>query len=215
MTLIWEKVLDYIRTASVIIWTFDRQAYNHIMLESLVLDTDSTRVCVREEYSSRVGLHKGSICFFTQNLLNPFFFFFCFCIWLLSVLRGHSFFSSPPQRPMTSWLLNPRFDILLFYLSSWERANISQSMLSAKQENYWYYFYNVFGMTRSLTGDWTWDLLHSKQDRAFITSLVWCPRLRIEPRTPHTWSQHSTTRLSRRGFFFFTPWFGLFTWELN
>ena len=132
------------------------------MLESLVLDTDSTRVCVREEYSSRVGLHTGSICFFIQNFLNPFFFFFFFCIWLLSVLRGHSFFSSPPQRPMTSWLLNPRFDILLFYLSSWERANISQSMLGAKQGNYWYYFYNVFGMTRSLTGDWTWNFPHSK-----------------------------------------------------
>ena len=35
-------------------------------------------------------------------------------------------------------------------------------MLSAKQENYWYHFYNVFGMTRSLTGDWTQDLPHSK-----------------------------------------------------
>ena len=35
-------------------------------------------------------------------------------------------------------------------------------MLSAKQGNYWYHFYNVFGMTRSLTGDWTRDLLHSK-----------------------------------------------------
>jgi len=28
-------------------------------------------------------------------------------------------------------------------------------MLSAKQGNYWYHFYNVFGMTQSLTGDWT------------------------------------------------------------
>ena len=36
------------------------------------------------------------------------------------------------------------------------------SMLSAKQWNYWYHFYNVFGMTRSLTGDWTRDLPHSK-----------------------------------------------------
>jgi len=26
-------------------------------------------------------------------------------------------------------------------------------MPSAKQGNYWYHFYNVFGMTRSLTGD--------------------------------------------------------------
>ena len=35
------------------------------------------------------------------------------------------------------------------------------SMLSAKQGNYWYHFYNVFGMTRSLTGNWTLDLPHS------------------------------------------------------
>ena len=35
------------------------------------------------------------------------------------------------------------------------------SMLSAKQGNYWYHFYKVFGMTRSLTGDWTLDLQHS------------------------------------------------------
>ena len=28
------------------------------------------------------------------------------------------------------------------------------SMFSAKQGHYWYHFYNVFGMTRSLTGDW-------------------------------------------------------------
>ena len=35
-------------------------------------------------------------------------------------------------------------------------------MLSAKQGNYWYHFYNVFGMTRSLAGDWTRDIPHSK-----------------------------------------------------
>ena len=36
------------------------------------------------------------------------------------------------------------------------------SMLSAKQGYYWYYVYSVFGMTQSLTGDWTRDLPHSK-----------------------------------------------------
>ena len=36
------------------------------------------------------------------------------------------------------------------------------SMLSAKQGNYLYHFYNVFGMTRSLTGDLTQDLPHWK-----------------------------------------------------
>ena len=35
-------------------------------------------------------------------------------------------------------------------------------MLSAKQGHYWYRSYNVFGMTRSLTGDWTRDLPHLK-----------------------------------------------------
>ena len=36
------------------------------------------------------------------------------------------------------------------------------SMLSAKQRNYWYHFYNDFGMTRVMTGDWTRDLPHLK-----------------------------------------------------
>jgi len=35
-------------------------------------------------------------------------------------------------------------------------------MSSAKQGHYWYHFYNVFGMTRSLTGDSTRDLPQSK-----------------------------------------------------
>ena len=48
------------------------------------------------------------------------------------------------------------------YINSSERASISLLMLSAKQGNYWYHFYNFFGMTRSLTGDWTRDLPHSK-----------------------------------------------------
>ena len=56
---------------------------------------------------------------------------------------------------------------LFTYLNSWERASISLSMLSAKQGNYWYHFYHVFG-----------------------------PWLGIEPGTSSTRSQHSTTRLS-------------------
>jgi len=35
-------------------------------------------------------------------------------------------------------------------------------MFSGKQGDYWYHFYNIFDMTRSLTGDWTRDLPHSK-----------------------------------------------------
>ena len=55
----------------------------------------------------------------------------------------------------------PRFYLLhLFsYLNSWERASIFSFECSVLNKGTtWYHFYNVFGMTRSLTGDWTWDL---------------------------------------------------------
>ena len=39
-------------------------------------------------------------CFGIVN--KRIFFFFFFSVRLVSVLRGHSVFSSPPQRPMTS-----------------------------------------------------------------------------------------------------------------
>ena len=74
---------------------------------------------------------------------------------LLSVLCGHLFFSSPPQRPMIS-----DFEVFLSQILSITFINpilILEKepvlVLSAKQGNYWYHFYNVFGMTRSLTGD--------------------------------------------------------------
>ena len=55
--------------------------------------------------------------------------FVVFSVRLLSVLRGHSGFSSPPQRPMTSdfeGFLYQILSITLFsYLNSWERASIS------------------------------------------------------------------------------------------
>ena len=51
---------------------------------------------------------------------------------------------------------------LHYFLNSWEKASIYLSTLSVKQGNYWYHFYRVFGMTRSLAGDWIRDLPHSK-----------------------------------------------------
>ena len=93
-----------------------------------------------------------------------FFVFLGGCFLLLLVLRGHSIFSSPQQRPMTSIfkgsLPQILFITLFSYLNSWERASNSHLMLSAEQGNSWYHFYNVFGMTQSLTGDWTLDLQH-------------------------------------------------------
>ena len=80
-----------------------------------------------------------------------------FNVRLLSVLRGHSVFSSPPQRPMTPDFEGFIYQILFihcFLILILEKEPVFPfSMLSAKQENYWYHFYNVFGMMRSLTGD--------------------------------------------------------------
>ena len=49
----------------------------------------------------------------------------------------------------------------ILFIYFWERV-FPCLMFSAKQGNYWYHFYNIFGMTWSLTGDWTRDLPHSK-----------------------------------------------------
>ena len=97
---------------------------------------------------------------------------------LLSVLRGHSFFSSPTQRPMISdfeGFFCPRFYPLHLFsnLNSWERASI--------------FPYECSVLNKGTTGT------------IFITSLVWRgPWLGIEPGTSGTQSQHYTTRLSRR-----------------
>ena len=75
-----------------------------------------------------------------------------FFVLFFSVLRGHSVFSSPPQRPMTSdfeGFLYQILSITLFLLLILEKEPVFPfSMFSAKQGNYWYHFYNVFGMTR-------------------------------------------------------------------
>ena len=98
---------------------------------------------------------------FSKKLVQLFF-----SVRLLSVLRGQSFFLSPPQRPMTSDFEDfyTRFYPLhYFHILILEKELVFPFwMFSAKQGNYWYHFFNVFGMTRSLTGEWTRDLPHSK-----------------------------------------------------
>ena len=99
-----------------------------------------------------------------------------FSVRLLSVLRGYSFFSSPPQGPMTSdfegFSIPDIYPLHSFsYLSSWERASIFPFECSV--------------LNKGTTGT------------IFITSLVWRgPWLMIEPETSRTRSQHYTTRLS-------------------
>ena len=103
----------------------------------------------------------------TENLSHKKYscccFSFFFSIRLLSVLRGHSVFSSPPQRPMTSDFIGFSIPDCIHYfyfpiLILEKEPVFPFLMLSAKQENHWYHFYNVFGMT----GDWSRDFLHSK-----------------------------------------------------
>ena len=108
-----------------------------------------------------------------------FYFIYFFSVWLLSVLRSHSFFFifHPATTANDLWLRRisiPDFYPLHFFpiLILEKEPVFPFLMLSGKQGYYWYHFYNVFGITRSLSG--------------------------IKPGTSYTWSQHSTTRLSRR-----------------
>ena len=95
--------------------------------------------------------------------------FLFFSVWLLSVLRGHSFFPSPPQRPMTSDFEEFLFQILsiTFFLTililekepEFPFFNVecqTRELLVPKKS-----FYNIFGTMQSLTGDWLGHLPHS------------------------------------------------------
>ena len=94
--------------------------------------------------------------------------FLFFSVRLLSVLRDHSGFFIPATTTNDLRLRRifyPRFilSITFFPILTLQKEPVFPfSMLSAKQWNYWYHYYIVFGMTRSLTGDWTRDLPHSK-----------------------------------------------------
>ena len=98
-------------------------------------------------------------CSFLSNFETLVFFLHFFSIQLLSVLRGHSFF--PSRRATTANDLRLRrifIQILLitffFPILILEKEQVFPFfILSAKRGNYWYHFYNVFGMTLSLTGD--------------------------------------------------------------
>ena len=118
--------------------------------------------------SSKI-IFKGSVI---KHILFPSVFF---SVRLLLVLRGHSFFSFPLQRPMTSdfeGFLYQILSITLFSnLNSWERASIFPLQC--------------------------WVLNKRTTGTIFITSLVWRgPWLGIEPGTSRIQSKHSTTRLS-------------------
>ena len=88
-------------------------------------------------------------------------------IYFLSVMCGHSGFFIPATTANDIRLRRifyPRFYPLHFFpiLILQKAPVLPFLMLSAKQGNYWYHFYYVFDMTRSLSGDWTRELPHSK-----------------------------------------------------
>ena len=100
-----------------------------------------------------------------------------FSVRLLSVLRGRSVFSSPPQRPMTS-----DFEGFLYQIPSITFIFLSQFLRKSQ-----YFPFECSVLNKGTTGT------------IFTTSLVWRgPWLGIGPGTSRTRSQHYTTRLSRR-----------------
>ena len=85
-----------------------------------------------------------------KHTWNTVFFVF-FSVRLLSVLRDHLFFSSPPQRPMTSdfeAIISKILSITYFVLSLSERASISLFNVEWTR-NYWYHFITSLVLTRS------------------------------------------------------------------
>ena len=109
-------------------------------------------------FISSFCLVSGPRCSFPLSYILKVKLFLLFSVRLLSVLRGHSGFSSPPQRPMTSdfegFSIQDVIHYIYFPILILEKEPVFHFlMLSAKQGNNWYHLYNVFGMTRSLTGD--------------------------------------------------------------
>ena len=116
--------------------------------------------------------------FFERSENSDHFLFYFLAFDFCRFCKVNRFFSSPPQRPMTSDFEGfsiPDFIHYIYFpiLILWERASIFPFECSVLNK----------GTTGTIS----------------ITSLVWRgPWLGIEPGTSHTWSQHSTTRLSRK-----------------
>ena len=140
--LIWTSAGDYLN----ILWSklhISRETLHSLIKHSFI---------THEKKRPRILVSKFISYFFY------FFYAFDFCRSPVVIRFYHS-------RHNGQW--PPTLDSKLYplhsfsYLNSSERASISLLMLSAKQENYKYHFYYVFGMTRSLSGDWTGDRPHS------------------------------------------------------
>ena len=95
------------------------------------------------------------------------FFKFFFSVRLLSVLRGHSVFTSPPQRPMTSDFEGCSYQILsitfLSDLKSWKRASIS--LFNVECQTREQYQHNTTRLSRRRPREYRIQLISKKVNR--------------------------------------------------
>ena len=105
--------------------------------------------------------HVSNTSFFSQSI----FLAFDFCRFYVIIRFFHP--RHYGQWPPTSKDFYTRsYPLHYFLILILEKEPVFHfSMLSAKQG---YHFYNVFGMTRSLTGDWTRDLPHSQSNNKHL-----------------------------------------------
>ena len=149
------------------------------MIKDICEDLKAVIPLVVKMFVSTIKFHKSFK--FMPNIASPLFYFFCCCfcccffsIRLLSVLRGHSVFSSLPMTSDFEGFSIPDFIhyIYISYLNSWERASIFPFECSVLNK----------------------DTIAT----IFITSLVWRgPWLGIEPVPPAL--EASTIPLGYRG----------------
>ena len=107
-------------------------------------------------------------CWKTGSSVNITLLFSFFCVRLLSIMRGHSMFKSPPQQPMKDFL-SQILSITFIFLS------LLLSKIQCSALNKWTTG-TIFITSLVWRGPW----------------------LRIEPGTSRTRNQYSTTWLTRR-----------------
>ena len=140
-------------------WTF----FSWISFEAYPLSYRQTQLCNVNSININywftvINLSTGAyvFCFFL-------FFAFDFCRFCVVIRFFHQRHNGqwPPTSKDLYTRSYPLHYLLIIILEN--EPLFPFSMLSTKQGNHWYHFYNVFGMTRSLTGDWTRDFPHSKR----------------------------------------------------
>ena len=140
-------------------WYFVHVSWELILFDKVI---NALIFVNRNDKSTSVNSAEGDHDVMTHQFLFLFFLAFDFCRFCVVIRFFHPRHNG--QWPPTSKDFYTRsYPLHYFLIIILEKEPIFPFwMFSAKQGNYWYHFYNVFGMTRSLTGDWTRDLPHSK-----------------------------------------------------